>query len=266
MNHKFLQPLCVVFTMALLFFTSCEPVEDIPNAPQLPPTSSLVMDFNDNLFGTGKTEGTEGDNLNFAAASIGIWNTILTIQMAIPVAAFVHAFDYEADYADGTWTWAYDYNFGFVQHSARLEGRIVGDDAHWSMFISKNGEYTDFLWFTGISALDGTDGTWALNANPNAPTAFIAIDWANPGDGTQTIRYSNAIVGNPDNGSYIEYGVNSAADLDAHYHIYSSAQDNLLEIQWNRATLVGQLKAPWHFGDESWHCWNELLEDIECGG
>ena len=266
MKRISMKPAIMLFALALAIFLNSCTTEDtpIPNAPDIPPASSLVMNFDNDVFGSGKIHGTEGDNLNFAAVNVAIWQTILTIQMAVPVAAFVHSFNQDWDYNDGKWQWEYDYNFGLVKHTARLEANIIGDNVHWAMFISKNGHYSDFLWFTGVSALDGTMGSWALNADPDNPAAFLAIDWTNSGNGNHSIRYSNAIGGSPDFGSYIEYIHTTDSDFNAHFTIYGAAEDNLLEILWNEDTNAGQIKAPYHFGDESWHCWNELLEDIDC--
>ena len=70
-------------------------------APGLPPTSSMVMDYSEfNSGGSGKSAHDGGISpydsstaWGWAATNVVIWNVVLTVNLAIPVAAFVESFN-----------------------------------------------------------------------------------------------------------------------------------------------------------------------------
>ena len=133
------------------------------------------------------------------------------------------------------------------------------------MYISKEGGYTDFLWFSGVSNLPLTEGTWTLNHDPNDPTPYIGVEWHRDlSVGTADIKYTNIVPGGSENGGYISYGITTETPYDAFYDIYNKGQDNHTDIEWNTTTLEGHVKDLRVFLDNDWHCWNSDLEDIIC--
>lgn len=243
-------------------------------APDLPPVSTFLMDFSDfsqegqplqSADSESADAGLSKANWTWAAANVLVWNTLITFGFAIPVAAFLEAFNHEpVRQPDGRWLW--DYNFTVdVIHLAELYGKVEDDEVVWEMYVSREGGYTDFLWYSGRSALDGSEGTWTLNQDPDNPIPMIGIAWHRDTQaGTADIQYTNIVPDGPENGGYIKYGVTGGDPYDAFYDIYNKGKDNHTNIEWSLNDKDGRVKDPDHFGDGEWHCWNNVLDDVDC--
>jgi len=245
-------------------------------APEIPPVSTFVIDFGDfSGGGTGKSrdgsfdpttaQAIPGSHWGFAALNVAVWNTIITVTLAIPVAAFVESFNHEpVQQADGSWMWSYEVTVAGVVYTAVLTARTSGPNVAWEMLLSKEGEYADFEWFTGLSNLVGTEGTWQLNLNPNDPTPLVGIEWHRSlTDETADIQYTNIVPDGPENGGYIFYAIVDGA-FDAAYDIFNKGADNLTSIEWNRTTRDGRVMDEANFGDADWHCWDGNLQNADC--
>jgi len=270
-----------------LFFTSCN--KDDPSAPQedappIPPASTFFIDLDEfpdttqspslPLSGQpGFNKILSHQNWGWAALNIAVWNTAITLTMIVPVAAFVESFNHEpVQQPDGSWLWSYNFSATGAVHTAKLSARAESGDIHWKMLISRQGAYTDFEWYTGVSNLVATEGTWRLNMDPNTspPTPFLDIEWhRNPQAGSADVKYTNIIPGHIANGDYLFYGINNETPYNAFYDVFSNNAGNLVEIEWDRAENQkdGRIKDPNHFGDDQYHCWDIIangLEDITC--
>ncbi|KAA3659778.1 MAG: hypothetical protein DWQ10_08180 [Calditrichaeota bacterium] len=279
--HKYITNFRVwgmILVFLLFIFSACEktdptaPEEGTP--PDIPPASTFQMDFSDfQTQGTGKIkhDGQEillsKQNWGWAAANVFVWNVILTINLIVPVAAFLESFNHEpVQQADGSWLWMYNFTVAGFQHTAKLTATTEDGFINWKMQISKQNNFTDFEWFTGRSNLVATEGTWTLNAKPNDPTPLLGILWhRNPLDGSSDIRYTNIIPNNDENGAFIQMAIVPDSALDASYQIYSVVKNNMTDIEWSRTTKEGRISDSLHFVDNGqWHCWNNLYDDIEC--
>lgn len=241
------------------------------NAPGLPPQSTFVMEFNE--FTNSKPFFEK--NLNFqkpllstwqySALSVGLWNSILTVGLAVPVASFVEAFNHQAVLqTDGSWEWTYSVVVGAI-YNARLNGKVVNKQVQWKMYLSKEGEYDDLLWYTGQHNLETTKGTWTLNNNSDNPTPFVGIEWhRNHDEETGDIKYTNIIPGDSENGGYIFYKSMTDGTYDRFYNIYDKGEDNLTSIEWNSVDDNGRVKDEKHYSDTDWHCWDTNLIDAAC--
>jgi hypothetical protein len=245
-----------------------------PTPPEIPPVSSFVMDFSE--FTTSQEYQPSGSdrvgdhmsmhNWSWAATNVLVWNTLITVGLAVPVAAFIESFNHEPTrQPDGTWVWDYNFTVNQVVHLAELHGRVVEEEVQWEMYISKEGEYTDFLWYWGASDLGATEGTWTLFDNPTDPTPLVGIGWhRDPGSGTGDIKYSNVVPEGQENGGYIFYGTTDGDPYDAFYDIYNKGLDNHTEIEWNRTSKAGRVMDANHFGDSDWRCWDSDHQDVSC--
>lgn len=270
-----LKPTSLILGLTLfagLIFSGCSKDDENPAgpAPNLPPESSFIMDFTD--FTNADTTTTYKSGLSYqhwghAASRVFIWNAVIHITFAVPVAAF-----YESFHHDGVWdpdvqAWVWSYNFisGGVMHLAQLQGSLVEGGIKWEMYISKNNAYSDVLWYWGFSNGANTEGEWHLNANPQNLEEVIAIEWnKNFATGEANIKYTNVEAGDEEEGGYIIYGIANEEDYNAFYDIYSASMDNLLEIQWHRTMKYGRVKNELYFGDNDWRCWDEMLMDTDC--
>ena len=258
----------ILIAAILLGIQSCNKDNNEP-APQIPPVSTFLMDFEG--FQDDDTTGIRGietcKNWWWAATHVKVWNTLIKVGLAIPVASFVESFNHEAVYdpESGTWTWSYNFWVHGIAHKAELNASLVTEGIMWEMFISKDGEYSNFLWYYGISGTGGTDGYWQLYNNPTDNQPLLLITWnRDPVNGTADIKYENIVPGGAENGGYIFYGITNNTPYNAFYDIFNKGQDNMINIQWHLPNLEGQVKDALHFGDEGWHCWNNLLQDTSC--
>lgn len=208
-------------------------------------------------------------NHNFAAFNVGVWNAVIVVGLAVPVAAFLESFNHRpVRLLDGRWLRSYIVNVGGVMHTAQLYASLEGDEVHWEMVISKARYYKNFTWFTGVSRLDGTSGYWILNKNPQEPVNLLRIDWHKDfSSHTGEIKYTNIEPDSVENGGYINYGATSldtsGVSNDAFYDIYNKGQDDLIEIEWNRSSRAGRVRNLRHFGNEDWHYWDSAFQDTD---
>ncbi len=253
-----------------IFFSSCKKEEDPGVAPDIPPEGAFVMDY-DNFNKETKGADDTKSAWNFAAAwlHVGVWNTILTVGLVVPVASYVEALKHEPVHHSGTtWLWEYDVAVGFSTYTAQLYGTVDSDKVTWEMFVSKQGDsdFQEFKWYEGESNLSRTEGQWTLYKSNADPTAYLQIDWTkNAEDSTGTIKYTNIIPEGIENGGYISYGNGEAGELDAFYDIYNKGEDKLVEIEWNTVLHNGHIRSEHIYQDLDWNCWGTDYQDTDCG-
>lgn len=264
-------------------FWGCEKKKDTP--PSLPPANSMSIDFSNFTspakggFAQGEVKGvsaTDKTNWTLASTVAGVWNLILAMNLAVPVASFAVATNHTPVYLDNkTWQWSYDFNVVGASYKARLTGQIRTSDIKWEMYISKTGigAFAELLWYEGTSKPDGTSGQWILNHSQAFPVPFLQIDWTKTGTDIGNIKYTY-IRELKDNGtadpfktSFIEYGLTSAT-LNAFYNVHQNTGTvdvfNDVNIEWSTTTHNGHIKANYYFQDTNWHCWNELGDNVTC--
>lgn len=255
----------IVFLLLVGLLQSCEEDKNNEPAPELPPQFSMVMDYS--AFTTNKNLDVTAFNWGYSALNLAVWNTILTVNLAIPVAAFVESFNHEGEYNEeiNGWKWNYSFTAAGANHTAELEATLVSEGVQWEMFIRLNNGDNRFLWFSGISSIDRTHGEWELNYNAQNPTNYLDIEWNyNYTDSTGDIKYTIVDPNNEQVGSFIEYGLTTSTPYDAYYDISLTKEQKFTEIEWNITTIEGRVKDEVHFGDTDWHCWDSDLQDIDC--
>lgn len=203
---------------------------------------------------------------NHASGNVLVWSAIIVTGLAIPVAAFVAAFDNTPYREDAnTWIWSYDVNIAGKKHTAELHGSYIADGVEWEMYISKEGEFEKFKWYYGESDMAGTEGFWLIKENPSTPNDLLRIDWErDPVEGTNEIKYENIKPGAPEKGGYIVTSVTNDTPYDSYWDIYNKGKDNHTYIEWNRTTEEGRVKDAIRFGGNEWHCWDANHQNIDC--
>jgi hypothetical protein len=235
--------LAMLIAVTLTAFNGCSDDEETTGpegqAPDLPPEYSFIMDFNDfpqessesGLPGTSLDALTQ-ENFGWSAFHVGAWSTIIGVGMIVPVAAFVESFNHDPVQADdGKWQWSYDVTVNpstEVQYTCKLVGWVEDGNVFWEMYISKEGEFTEFMWYSGTHNLPATEGTWTMYQSPSEPNPWLGIEWhhtvsTNTGD----LKYTNIVPGGAENGGYIFYGSDTDMDYDRFYQIYNKGADNL---------------------------------------
>jgi len=269
-----------VFALALLILISglwgCEKKG---NPPVIPPEKTMLIDFSDFIKSTKSGFPTETPknlqavpNLNWsiAATVAGVWNTLLTVNLAVPVAAFKEALTKKPSYLDNKkWQWKYNVNVLSATYIARLTGQITSSGVKWEMYITREGAggFSEFLWFEGTSASDGKSGQWILTESQTNQVPMLQIDWTITGTEVGSVKYTYIKKENPMKNSYIEYGLTSGT-LNAFYKVYlydQSLNDFVtVDIEWSTTGHNGRIKAQRYFGDTNWHCWDGNGNDIQC--
>lgn len=257
----------LIFILCLsgpILLTNCSSDEEIDPgvAPEIPPVSTMVMDF-----GIMNADGgrlATKNNWGFSVLNVTFWNAAITLTFAVPVLSFAESFNHTPTFDPDIPGWVWEYDFGANYH-ARLEAVVTTEAVEWSMFITQDGAFTDFNWYTGTSALNGLSGQWILNIDPNEPQPFIQVDWNRSLTGdVADIKYLNVTPNSDDNGSFIQFEVGDFGDFNRFYDIYSNPHDNTTEIEWHSTNINGRVKDIRHFGDAEYHCWDEMLDDIDC--
>lgn len=268
---KFSQSLITFFLAAVFLVTSCseEGPESPGVAPTIPPSSSFEMDLNQFPEEGGGSSGgrtATAYNWSHAAVNVGIWNLVIGVSTIIPVAAFKAAETRTPEFiGNNTWQWTYTFEVDKIQHSAKLQGTLVSDGVNWKMLLSKEGEYTDYEWYSGHSNTEHTEGWWLLNLGPDEARPFIRIDWDRNVNNTEaSIKYTSTDPQNPGIGGYIHYGINEQTPFNTYYTIFDNQNDNLIEIKWNQTTHAGTVRNLKFFGDANFRCWNAALQDVVC--
>lgn len=242
-------------------------------APALPAKETFLLDTSNFTAAMTSAAATGGyatgvtiassSNYNFAAFNVGVWNLFIGVGLAIPVAAFLESFHHSPVLQpDGSWVWSYAVTVNNVLYTAQLYGKVDAGDVYWDMYISKEGAYSRFHWYSGVADLEGSAGYWILNKSPDEPVDLLRIDWhRDTASGTGDIKYTNIEPGATENGGYIFYGTTSESPYDAYYDIYNKGQDDLIEIQWHRSNRDGRVRNLKHFGNQDWHYWDSSLQD-----
>jgi hypothetical protein len=275
--------LLAVVVLLSLTVVGCK--KDKGKPPVLPPYESMSIDFSDfqagkksaDLFTAAKDVPDPDENFTFSATVAGIWNTILTVNLVVPVTAFKLAENSSPKWiADKTWQWNYSVTGITGTYKARLVGKIQATNVKWEMYIKREGSgaFDEFMWFEGTTASDGKSGQWILSYDNTKPVPYLRIDWTKTGTTIGTVKYTyireqnDAGGADPFKNSYIEYGLTSAS-LNGYYtvHIYESLviQDFVdVFIEWNTTAGNGHVKALYKFGDNNWHCWDTERNNTPC--
>jgi hypothetical protein len=243
-------------------FNGCE--KDKEEKLQLPPKSAFSIDlspFTQQTKSTAEPEPGTRANFAIAAGTVVFWNLVLAATVAIPVASYVKAFEYEpVRVSNEKWKWGYNVNVLGTIYTAELYGEVVGTGVEWKMYVSQQGGFSEFLLYDGMCNVQRTEGYWKLYENPLAPAEFLKIDWTYDWEEqTGTVKYTYSKEGADGAGNYIEYGVTTETDYNTYYDLYNKSEDKYFNIKYNTTTHEGRIEY-----EGNWYCWDSQLYDIEC--
>jgi hypothetical protein len=285
-NHnktiKEMRKIAVLFLLLVLGFigfNSCDKNKE--TAPKIPPYESMMIDLD--MFSSKEKSALESDttaiNVLTAGLTILVWNTTLTVTLAVPIASFYASFQNEPEFlGDGTWQWSYDVQ-GFTNtYHARMTGKLMGDYVKWEMYISCTGligSHDEFLWFEGTSDYAGTNGQWILYHSYEVQEQTLKIDWKKVDDEIGDIKYTyvresnSGIKDQLTVGSYLQFGLTDA-ELNAFYRLEYNQRDSdasdikNVDIEWSLTEYFGRIKSQHYYGDDLWHCWDSKGYDTKC--
>lgn len=264
----------ITLAVFLVLISSCTKQAETLN---LPPEDSMSLDFS-SFTETKSATITDETMLNktYAGLNIAFWNTVIFVNLAVPVTSFRNAFNHiPVKVGDKIWEWSYAVEGWSGTYLARLTGEIKSDSVEWKMYITKTGTdpFTDLMWYSGKSASDRSGGYWVLNRNHKFPEKMLRIDWKSEnnevGDIQFTIVRELNDYGEPEKnlGAYIHYGLIEDY-FDAYYdiHLYNDQASGFIDIniEWNREKKDGRVKSPNFYKNDYWHCWNSNGFDTTC--
>ena len=262
--------IAILSVSMILMGTSCdkEPTEE---APELPPVSSILMDYSD--FGQApagmKSTAPSSTNFYHAFTSVTFWQWIATVPLAVPVTAYAIALEQEAEYiGNNTWEWSYDVTVNSIDYKVSLTAsRQNNEEFTVDMSLNlKDLPGKGVTWFDGLARYDRTHAAWNLyKVEGLEKVKILDIDWThNYETEAGNMTYNYVEPGHQEEGSsiYMEWLTPESAAYDAKYAISVSTGD--IDVEWNRTTKAGRVMDPVYFEDELWHCWDETLVDVDC--
>jgi hypothetical protein len=250
-------------------FISCKK-DNKDTGPVLPASESMTMDFSNFQVPAQKSlfadDITKYNNWTSSAVTVAVWSTIVYLNSAIPVAAFRESFNHPAVFeGNATWRREFSLTYNGAAITCKLDGTVNTNNVDWKMYVSKTGgqgsDFTDFIWFTGTSSIDGTTASWHIKRGPEFnDRQYFEVDWVKD----LSLRYTLADPTDPGVGNYLEYDKIDEAGLDSQFLVQTVNHSNDITIQWNRLNKNGRVKCPNWYGDLIWHCWGNDYKNTIC--
>ena len=213
-------------------------------------------------------------NWTYAGLNLLVWHTVVSVHNAVPFAAFARALNETPTFiGNATFQWAYNYqapaNQGGKTYGVVLTGKYInnGDDVEWIMTVSEVGGFSNFVWYTGITATDDTEANFTLYKDPANPQAYVNIEFDHDlNSNDASLRYTNVDPNSNDFGGYIEYREDSGQNFNRAFDVQAGVNSNkgLMEIEWVEPSGEGRVRHPHHFNDSQWHCWDVNKVDTDC--
>jgi hypothetical protein len=252
---------------------STGPEGEAPEAPTLPPASSMQFDFSffesgDPLAGkSGAESSPEASHLNWinAVVRVAYINLVVADIFAPPVAAFqaaIHTFPVHQ--SDGSFLWTYTWVDGQHEVVIKLRGRLDGDHVDWALRVTDEQAtppLDDFLWFYGESSLVSESGFWIFNDREGTePVEVAQIDWSVEPNDDRQLSFENIREGDEEYGDTLTYSVDATIiSVD----FYDASENLRADITWDELTGAGSLLVPEYNNGER-ACWDENQEDTIC--
>jgi hypothetical protein len=268
----------LVFLFSLISVSSCKKVEDEPgDAPELPPAEAFLMDFSDFSNPDDTLQGKKAfvelmngytyRNWGYSFLTVSFWNTIASVTLVVPTTSYLKTLENNPVYkGNNTWEWNATYTLMNANFEAKLVATRVSNEEYLAeMYISKDGPlaFTDFKWFEGIIRYDHTHAIWTLYEGPSNPIQLIDVEWNRDWEAdTGDIRYTYVKAGTGFEGSFIDFKFTNDPIFDAKYTVDLVGDSTVIE--WNTTDKNGRVRNLTWFGDQDWHCWNDLLQDASC--
>lgn len=252
-----------MLSVSILFTVSSCDQEPVDERPELPPVESMMMDFSDFDEAPPGTKGTLNTYQNFWYSwfTVGIVNVYAGLVSVLPVTAYTYALQQTPVYVgDYTWEWAFDFTLDF-DYTATLTGaRINNEEFSMEMVIAlAAAPAAGVKWFDGTVRYDHTHATWIMYEEGTTPV--LEIEWNKNFETEKTdLTYTFTKPGHLQNGSSAMAKYNPDEFFDAAYNI--SLAEGETNIEWNTSTIEGRVKAPVHFGDDAWHCWDSKANNL----
>lgn len=263
--ERFLVSILILIFVSFMGCGTDDDEEESEKPPQLPPDSSMTMDFS--AFGGGKAAPgllLPGTHYINAATRVLLLDAAVIIALAPPAAVFKNARSVTpVPQDDGSWLWSYTSIFLGIEYEANLTGWLAGNQVAWSMRITTDSLKTpleDFKWYEGESALDNKSGTWRFfdAANSDESNQIGTIEWSVQDVDKAEIVFSNTNPKDPNFGDTLLYSIEGTTALIS---FYDASEDLTGEIEWDIETIAGSIKVPYYNNGERAY-WDEEKQNV----
>ena len=253
----------IIITFVFFLFDACTPIEKTP--PVIPSDKSLSFDFS--YF---EQTNTENSYYSFAAERISLWKALLkdsiNLHNTILRESSYNDFVFQKE---ETWLMDFDFNIEEINYNTNLFGIIENDTVLFKSFLSLNNSDTMLIFLDGKFYDNSKAGQWVLNKpgfdedTVYSGIKFMTVDWSLDSLDQTEIKFTDNETG-LNNLNYILYKDSVDTEYSLYINIYESGSDNHSIIEWDNLTKKGRIKDLLHFSNESWHCWDETYQDIDC--
>lgn len=264
----------------LVVFAACSEDDSSQNpaAPELPPAASMSANLgnfpsngeNNNNGSSANLVENEQSNFTFAATNVVFWQSLLNVQLAIPIAAFHEAFNQPFEYLPEEAKWKSEYTLEVGNQSVTAELYAAYNNSNqveWKMYLSVPGQFEDYLWFSGESETDGSGGTWYLYKGPVQTGEMMRISWDRQSNEMVNAIYTLVNTESERSGSYIEYGISTETGYTHFYDISIVSEteaDYDVLIYYNEDTKEGTVRSEAHFNTNAFMCWDTDFQNTAC--
>lgn len=176
----------------------------------LPDSTTMELDLSHLSGGAKPCQDATGLCHAVSAFAVGYANAVVFAYTAIPRLAFIAALTQPATWVPPS-TWVWDYTIEAREDTARIEltGTVPDTTAmDWEMRISGTRMDLDrFLWVSGQSLLDATEGHWILY-DPNLPAAeqeALRVEWLNQAMYDRALSFVNVNTNHEGFGDTLSY-------------------------------------------------------------
>jgi hypothetical protein len=276
---KKISSLLIPVLLLAVILTGCS--KDKGKAPALPTLNTMVIDFSD--FDAAKSAGSQlgakdipdpDENFMFSSETVGVWDKIISEDLAIPAKALEAAQGGTAiSIADKTWEWKVSFTSG-SSYTGRIVGKILSDKVEWEIYIKGGSISAEFVWVEGTSATDGKSGRWIMNYNNTFPEPYLQIDWTKATSTVTPITYTyvrtlkNDRTTDPFKTSFLKFeSVSASLNGKFTIKVYEPVTvDDFVDvfIEWNTTAGNGKVKAEYKFGNANFYCWDVDKNNITC--
>jgi hypothetical protein len=263
--ERFLVSILILIFVSFMGCSTDDDGEESEKPPELPPDSSMTMDFS--AFGGGKAAPgllLPGTHYINAATRVLLLDVAVIVALAPPAAVFKNARSATpVPQDDGSWLWSYTSIFLGIEYEANLTGWLAGNEVAWSMKITTDSPKTpleDFKWYEGESALDNKSGAWRFfdAANSDESNQIGTIEWSVQDVDKAEIVFSNTNSKGPNFGDTLLYSIEGTTALIS---FYDASEDLTGEITWNIETIAGSIKVPYYNNGERAY-WDEEKQNV----
>ena len=238
--------------------------------PTVPPQQALELDVAYfEQFGVagdgGQTAGAPGSAFITAAFVVGVAKAATFLVLAPPALGLAAATSQSAVFESGAFHWQYTTSGYGYSYEIDLSAEPSGDEAIWEMRVNSTTHVpalNNFLWASGRSAFDGTEGDLRLfdASTPGTSTEVLQVDWTFDGTESRSLTLRNVKQGSADFGDIVHFqrlgSTRSVLITDA-----SASTETL--VWWDSAQHIGYIEAP-NINGGVRACWNATLSNVPC--